>query len=208
MLKRLDRNMRVLLGCLATVAGMLALTYASVPLYRLFCQVTGYGGTTQVAEGPSSRVLDRVITVRFDANVGAGLDWSFQPLQREIKVRIGETGLAQYRTTNLSGRDVVGRALYNVTPDKVGQLFDKIECFCFQEQTLKAGETVDMPVAFYIDPKIADDPDLDDVSEVTLSYTFFPAETAIPDASEARARLRSMRSLRPGTEARFASGAN
>jgi cytochrome c oxidase assembly protein subunit 11 len=182
MLKRLDKNMRVLVGCLATVAGMLALTYASVPLYRLFCQVTGYGGTTQVAEGPSDRVLDRVITVRFDANVGAGLDWSFQPLQREIKIRIGENGLAQYRATNHSNRAIVGRAQYNVTPDKVGQLFDKIECFCFQEQVLKAGETVDMPVAFYIDPEIADDPSLDDVSEVTLSYTFFPAETASAEA--------------------------
>jgi cytochrome c oxidase assembly protein subunit 11 len=183
MLKRLDPNMRVLLSCLMTVAAMVGLTYASVPLYTLFCQVTGFGGTTQVADGPASRVLDRVITVRFDSNVAPGLDWSFIPLQREMTVRVGETSLAQFRATNLSSRDVVGTAVHNVTPDKMGLLVEKTECFCFQEQVLKAGETVDMPVAFYIDPSIADDRNLDDVSEITLSYTFFPSATASAEAA-------------------------
>jgi cytochrome c oxidase assembly protein subunit 11 len=183
MLKRLDRNMRILLSCVATVVAMVGLTFASAPLYSLFCKVTGFGGTTQVADGPADRVLDRIITVRFDANVASGLDWSFAPLQREIKVRVGETSLAQYRATNLSSRDVVGHAVYNVTPDKMGFLFEKTECFCFQEQVLKAGQTVDMPVAFYIDPKIADDHNLDDVSEITLSYTFFPKVGASVEAA-------------------------
>ena len=126
----------------------------------------------------ANRVLDRVITVRFDANVAGGIDWSFQPLQREIKVRVGETALAQYRTTNHASHDVLGRAIYNVTPEKMGLMFEKTECFCFHEQLLKAGQTVDMPVAFYISPDMANDHNLDDVTEITLSYTFFPAATA------------------------------
>lgn len=179
--------MRVLLSCLATVGAMLSLTYASVPLYALFCQVTGYGGTTQVADGPSTRTLDRIITVRFDANVNPGLDWEFAPVQREVKSRVGETTLAFYRATNLSSRDVVGRAVFNVTPDKAGVFFDKIACFCFDEQTLKAGQTVEMPLSFFIDPEIADDHNLDDVTEITLSYTFFPAATASLETSIADA---------------------
>lgn len=158
------------------VAGMVGLAFASVPLYRLFCQVTGYGGTTQrAAEAAAPVVGERVVTVRFDATTDHHLPWRFQPAQRSVTLRVGEQGLAFYRAENRSDRPVTGRATFNVTPFKAGSYFVKIDCFCFTEQTLAPGEAVDMPVTFYVDPAIAEDPNLDDVKTITLSYTFFRA---------------------------------
>ena len=163
-------------GVLAcVVVGMVGLAYASVPLYELFCRVTGFGGTTQVATGESDRVLDRRMTVRFDANVNPELSWKFVPTQRSMTLQVGETGLAFYRATNTGTETVVCTATFNVTPDKAGLYFDKIDCFCFTEQVLRPGETVDMPVSFYLDPDLADDRKMDGLTTVTLSYTFFRA---------------------------------
>ncbi len=163
--------------CLAAVIlAMAGLTAASVPLYRLFCQVTGYGGTTQIADRGASDVLDRTIRIRFDASIGDGLPWSFQPVQREIEVRIGEDRLAFYKAVNTSDQPVVGSATFNVTPHKAGPYFSKIDCFCFSEQTLQPGEQVDMPVSFFVDPSILDDENTKDLKTITLSYTFFMLE--------------------------------
>lgn len=158
------------------VAGMLAMTYAAVPLYRLFCQVTGYGGTTQVASEAPREVLDRDITVRFNADTAPGLPWKFEPMQRDMTVKVGETGLAFYRAQNLTDRPIVGMATFNVTPDKAGQYFNKIHCFCFDQQRLEPGQSVDMPVTFFVDPSMAKDRGMNDVYYITLSYTFFPVE--------------------------------
>lgn len=172
------------------IAGMLGLTAASVPLYRLFCQVTGYGGTTQKAEESRTpvEVLDRTITVRFNADVDPDLPWSFAPVQREMEVKIGETNLAFFRAENRADGPVVGSATFNVTPFKAGPYFSKIACFCFEEQTLKPGEAVDMPVSFYVDPAIVDDPDTADVPTITLSYVFFLREDATDALAAAEAR--------------------
>lgn len=158
------------------VAGMLGLSYASVPLYRLFCQVTGYGGTTQVAAEAPREVLDRTVTVRFNADVATGLPWKFEPVQRDMTVKVGEPGLAYYRAQNLTDRPIVGMATFNVTPDKAGQYFNKIHCFCFDQQRLEPGQSVDMPVTFFVDPSMAKDRGMNDVYYITLSYTFFPVE--------------------------------
>lgn len=170
----------VLLG---VIGGMIGLTAAAVPIYNWFCRVTGYGGTTQVAEGSSVEVLDRTIEVRFNADVDPDLPWAFAPEQRSVEVRIGENGLAFFRAENRAERPIVGRAVFNVTPFKAGPYFSKIACFCFDEQTLGPGEAVDMPVSFYVDPAIMDDPDAREVEAITLSYTFFMRE----DATEALA---------------------
>jgi cytochrome c oxidase assembly protein subunit 11 len=174
------RNRRTLLSLVMIAVGMGCMAYASVPLYRLFCQVTGFGGTTQRAERAPGTVADRVITVRFDANV-ADLPWRFEPVQREVAAKVGEPQLIHYRAHNAGGRPLTGQATFNVTPDKAGQYFDKIQCFCFTEQTLKGGEAVDMPVQFFIDPAILGDRNLDDVSTITLSYTFFRAKNQAAD---------------------------
>jgi cytochrome c oxidase assembly protein subunit 11 len=158
------------------IAGMLGLTAAAVPLYRLFCQVTGYGGTTQVAEQAPEAIADRTITVRFNADVDPALPWAFAPEQGQMEVRPGEQSLAFYRARNRSERPIVGQAVYNVTPYKAGRYFSKIACFCFEEQVLQPGEEVDMPVSFYVDPAILSDPDTQDVRTITLSYTFFILE--------------------------------
>jgi cytochrome c oxidase assembly protein subunit 11 len=158
------------------IVGMLALTAAAVPLYRLFCQVTGYGGTTQRAEAAPGGQLDRTIRVRFNADVAPDLPWSFAPEQHQIEVRIGEQNLAFYRARNRSEHPIVGQATYNVTPFKAGPYFSKIACFCFEEQILQPGEEVDMPVSFYVDPAILSDPNTRDVHTITLSYTFFLVE--------------------------------
>ena len=155
------------------IFGMLGLTAAAVPLYRLFCQATGYGGTTQRAEATPAQQSERTITVRFNADVAGGLPWTFAPVERAVEVRLGEQHLAFFRAHNGAGRTIVGTATFNVTPFKAGPYFDKIACFCFTEQTLPAGETVDMPVSFYVDPAILDDADTQDVRTITLSYTFF-----------------------------------
>lgn len=171
-----QRNTRVAVTCALFAVGMVGLAYASVPLYRLFCQMTGFAGTTQRAERPSTEVLDRVITVRFDANVGPGLSWDFQPVVTTMDVRIGENALAFYRATNRSNQPLVGSATFNVTPDQVGAFFNKIECFCFTEQRLEPGESLEMPVSFFVDPAIMKDLDGAKVRNITLSYTFFPVD--------------------------------
>lgn len=158
------------------VAGMVGLSYASVPLYRIFCQVTGFGGTTQIAAQAPGEVLERTVTVRFNADVAPGLAWTFEPVQRDMTVRIGENALAFYRARNLTDRPLVGMATFNVTPDKTGQYFNKIACFCFDQQRLEPGQTVDMPVSFFVDPSLARDRGMNDVSHITLSYTFFPVD--------------------------------
>lgn len=158
------------------IAGMLGLTAAAVPLYRLFCQVTGYGGTTQRAEALPDQASEQTITVRFNADVDPDLPWSFAPEQRQVEVRIGEQSLAYFRAENRSDRPIVGQATYNVTPFKAGPYFDKIACFCFDEQVLQPGQEVDMPVSFYVDPAILSDPNTQDVHTITLSYTFFLIE--------------------------------
>ncbi len=156
--------------------GMVGMSYAAVPLYQLFCQVTGYGGTTKRAESAPSKVLDRTITVYFDANTSKSLPWKFKPAQYSMELKIGDTGLAYYKATNLSDKTVKGSALFNVTPVAAGSYFNKIECFCFTEQELKPGESVDMPVTFFIDPDFVKDPDTKKIQEITLSYTFFPID--------------------------------
>jgi len=176
------RNRRTALACAALVAGMVGMSYAAVPLYRLFCQVTGFGGTTQRAEAASGVVLDRVMSIRFDSNIGHGLRWDFRPEQRQIEVKVGEPALAFYRATNLSDRPLTGSATFNVTPPLAGAYFMKIECFCFTEQTLEAGQAVDMPVQFFVDPSIAEDKDLEKLGTITLSYTFYPAERPVAQA--------------------------
>jgi cytochrome c oxidase assembly protein subunit 11 len=169
------------------IAGMLGLTAASVPLYRLFCQVTGYGGTTQRAEQAPDQISDRTIKVRFNAEVAQGIPWSFEPEQREIEIRIGEQQLAFYRARNNGERPIVGTATFNVTPNKAGSYFSKIDCFCFTEQVLQPGESADLPVSFFVDPAILDDPETRDVRSITLSYTFFMREGGADDTGEASA---------------------
>ena len=182
--QRQDRAKALTAVVLASVIlGMVGLTAAAVPLYRLFCQVTGYGGTTQRAEAVPERALDQTIEVRFNADVARGLPWSFTPVERAVEVRRGEQHLAFSRARNTGERPIVGSATFNVTPFKAGAYFTKIACFCFEEQTLQAGETVDMPVSFYVDPAILDDPDTQDVRAITLSYTFFALDDRAPPSA-------------------------
>lgn len=175
------------------VAGMTGLAFASVPLYRLFCQVTGYGGTPRVAAEGQAGAADadgRWITVELDANVNPALPWRFKPERRRMRVPLGESALAVYRAENLSDAPATGTATFNVTPHKAAPYFVKVQCFCFDEQVLEARRGVDMPVSFYVDPAIADDPDTRDVSTITLSYTFFRAadDTARRDLPPAATR--------------------
>ncbi len=157
----------------AIAVGMVLLAYASAPLYRLFCEMTGYGGTPRQSAIVPAHAIDRMMTIEFNADTDPNLPWEFKPRQRSMNVRIGKQTLAFYTARNVSGRSVTGRAAYNVLPLKAGKYFVKVDCFCFTEQTLKAKEKVDMPVSFYIDPAIADDPNMRDVKTITLSYTFF-----------------------------------
>jgi cytochrome c oxidase assembly protein subunit 11 len=185
------RHRRVASLCVGAAVAMAGLAYASVPLYRLFCQVTGYGGTTQKASRPSDAVLDRTVTVRFDANIDSGLAWTFEPVDRWVDVKIGETTLAFYRAKNTSGRPTSGMATFNVAPEAAGAFFNKIECFCFQEQRLAPGESAEMPVSFFVDPAIVNDKNAGRVSQITLSYTFFPVDEPKPGkAATAEAGLR------------------
>ena len=161
-------------GCVAV--GMVGVAYAAVPLYRVFCQVTGFGGTTQRAEASPHTVLDRKITVAFDANVNSSLNWTFVPSQHSQTIRIGEQTLAFYKAVNNGGRPVTGTATFNVTPLAAGAYFSKIDCFCFTEQTLQPGEQVDMPVSYFVDPDIVNDPDMKLVNTITLSYTFYAVD--------------------------------
>lgn len=182
--RRLGRNGRVVLVCVGVLAGMIGLSYASVPLYNIFCRVTGYGGTTQEVEQYSDVVLDREMTVRFDGSTSRNMPWEFKPEQRSITLRVGESGLAFYTAHNPTSRPIVGRATYNVTPQKSGLYFAKVECFCFTEQVLLPGESVRMPVTFFLDPALADDPHMREVSTVTLSYTFFVASDVSEDSQQ------------------------
>jgi len=170
------KKYRTLGFLLVLIMGMGVLSYASVPLYKLFCQVTGYGGTTQQVTSPSSQILERKIKIRFDANTKPTLDWNFQPVQTSMDISVGQNALAFYQAENTGKDPVVGTATFNVTPEKAGVYFNKIDCFCFVEQLLAPQEAVEMPVSFFIDPDIVNDPNLDDVTTITLSYTFFPSE--------------------------------
>mgnify|MGYP001216850253 FL=1 len=178
-----QRNRRLVTGLGVVVVGMVGMSFAAVPLYDLFCRVTGFGGTTQIASERSNTVSDRPIKVRFDA-MTTNIDWAFQPIQRQIELKVGENALAFYRATNRTSASLTGTATFNVTPLKVGSYFSKVECFCFTEQTLGPGETIEMPVAFYVDPAIDEDPNLKDVKTITLSYTFYPTEPTNPQSEE------------------------
>ncbi len=187
---RLGARKSATVAALAMIlAAMGGLSYAAVPLYRLFCQVTGFGGTTQVAAAAPAApaaIAERVVTVRFNADVARGMPWRFRPLEREMRVRVGETAMALFAAENLADRTVVGTSTFNVTPYKMGRYFSKVECFCFTEQALAPGERVDMPVTFFVDPDMLSDPNVAEVNTITLSYTFF--EVRRDDAPDAVAR--------------------
>jgi cytochrome c oxidase assembly protein subunit 11 len=172
-----NKNGKTLLILLAIIGAMVALVAVSPILYRAFCEATGFNGTTLRAERAPGAVPGEV-EVRFDANTQPGLPWRFEPVQNTVRIQPGARTQVFYRAQNLSARAWTGQAVYNVLPDTVGKYFKKIQCFCFNEQTLKAGEKVDMPVIFFVDPKIKDDPDTKNVHEITLSYTFYPVESA------------------------------
>ena len=166
-------NRRTAIAAASGAVLMICAAYAAVPLYDLFCRVTGFGGTPQVAEAAPGATGNRTITVRFDASLNRAMPWKFEAPEQAVTLPVGESGLAFYRAENLAAHDVVGTATYNVAPDKAGYYFSKIDCFCFTEQVLRPGEAVDMPVSFFIDPEILEDPEMDDVKTITLSYTFF-----------------------------------
>lgn len=172
------RHRSTLLPLVSIVVGMLMLSYAAVPFYNLFCKITGFGGTTGRASAAPSSVSERVLRVRFNADTDPALPWSFAPIEKEISIRIGENRLVAFRATNNAKTATRGTATYNVTPHLAGQYFDKIQCFCFEEQRLNPGETVTMPVSFFIDPAILDDPNLSGLTNITLSYTFFSYDSA------------------------------
>ncbi|WP_340109871.1 cytochrome c oxidase assembly protein [Pikeienuella sp. HZG-20] len=177
-MRRLGRNGAVVLGLAGLSVFMLGMSFAAVPLYDLFCRVTGYSGTTAEATEGSDTILDRDVIVRFDASLDRDMPWRFKPVQNTMTLRIGETGLAFFEATNPTDRVVAGTASYNVAPFSVGGYFTKIDCFCFTEQVLQPGETVQMPVTFYVDPEIVDDSEASLVHTITLSYTFH--ETELP----------------------------
>ncbi|WP_265515803.1 cytochrome c oxidase assembly protein [Nitratireductor luteus] len=175
------RNAGVALACFGVFAGMVGLSYAAVPLYQLFCQVTGYGGTTQRAEQYSDTILDETITVRFDANTN-NLPWDFKPKQRQVTLKIGETMQIAYLAKNLARTATSGTATFNVSPPLAGAYFNKVECFCFTEQKLEPGQSYEMPVLFFIDPEIVNVPELKNLTEITLSYTFYPLNQSTAEA--------------------------
>jgi cytochrome c oxidase assembly protein subunit 11 len=174
------KNKRVATMAAGLVVAMVGLAYASVPLYRLFCQVTGFGGTTQVAEASQASATTTDISIRFDANVSSALGWNFGPKQNTMTVKIGEPSMAYYTASNMTGDTLTGTAMFNVTPPEAGIFFNKIECFCFTEQTLKPGETVDMPVQFFVDAALLEDADTKNIREITLSYSFYPTKSKAP----------------------------
>lgn len=182
------RNRSLGVICGVVFAGMVGAAYASVPLYKAFCQVTGYDGTVRKAAAAPTAVLGKTLVIRFDANV-RDLPWDFQALQTAQTVNIGETKVALFRVTNHSDKPVTGRAVFNVVPEQAGAYFEKLSCFCFTDQTIAAGATVEMPVLYFVDPKYAEDSDTRGKGEVTLSYTFYPAVDAKPAAKSAKASL-------------------
>ena len=173
------RFLATVAGLVSIVVGMGGLAYASVPLYDLFCKVTGYGGTPQIAEMLPSVVGSREMTIRFNADVNRDLPWEFRPVNGKVMVRVGEPTLVYYRVKNLSDKTIIGTATYNVTPLRAGRYFSKIDCFCFAEQELKPGETVDLPVSFFVETSIESDPSMEGINTVTLSYTFFELEKSV-----------------------------
>lgn len=170
------KNRTLAAACVVFVGCMVGAAYAAVPLYQLFCRVTGYGGTTQRAESAPIKPIDRRIEVRFDANVGNGLPWSFKPAQRQVELKLGEVSEAGYVVVSTSDLPSAGTATFNVTPFEAGAYFNKLDCFCFTEQVLAPGEKRDMPVVFFVDPEMDNDPNLKSIRTITLSYTFFPAD--------------------------------
>ena len=178
-MSRMEAKSRTALMLVGVGLTMGALSFAAVPFYDWFCRVTGYAGTPGQAVAGAAEVLDRPITIRFDANTDAGMAWEFAPVEREMTLKIGETGLAFYEAYNPTDRVIAGTASFNVAPDQAGGYFTKIECFCFTEQVLRPGERVQMPVTFYVDPAMVDDPEAKSIRHITLSYTFF--ETPLPE---------------------------
>ncbi|MEJ6477873.1 MAG: cytochrome c oxidase assembly protein subunit 11 [Paracoccaceae bacterium] len=186
---RLQGPRRTVVQTVSVVLLMGGLAWASVPFYDWFCRVTGFGGATNIAEAGSDVILDQTITIRFDASLERDMPWTFQPVEREMTLRIGETGLAFYEATNPTDRPVAGQAAYNVTPYEAGGFFDKIDCFCFTEQVLQPGETALMPVTFFVDPAIVTDREGQYVHTITLSYTFYEIDLPEDDAQAALAPL-------------------
>ena len=176
--KSLRRDMLIAASCGVLVAAMVGASFAAIPLYNMFCRATGFAGTTQVSRIAPKHELARELTIRFDSNVMPGLPWKFMPEQNAIKLHIGEVATVHYKVINEAARTITAQASYNVTPTTVGAYFDKINCFCFTQQTMKPGETREMTVVFYVDPKIVDDRDQDPLNTITLSYTFY----RLPDA--------------------------
>lgn len=177
----MDRNTRILVGCLALVATMVGLSFAAVPLYRVFCQLTGFDGTPLRAAAAPGASTGRKITVRFDANISSSLPWEFVAA-KAVTVETGEQGVVQYRARNLANTKTAGMATFNVTPEKAAPYFNKVACFCFERQELKPNQAVDMGVSFFVDPKISEDPTLNDIDTITLSYTFYAAKDQLASA--------------------------
>lgn len=185
MAQRRKSGAGVALACVAVVGLMIGASFAAVPLYRLFCQTTGFGGTPLVGQEANAHVVDRAIDVRFDANVAPGVTWKFEPEQPQVSVKLGETKTVFYKITNVGDAPATGVATFNVQPDLAGQFFVKIQCFCFEEQTLKPGETIHAPVVFYVDPDLLKQPETKDLSSITLSYTVFRSKNGSPVAATA-----------------------
>jgi cytochrome c oxidase assembly protein subunit 11 len=181
------RMRRTWMACAGVAFGMIGLAYAAVPLYDLFCRMTGFGGTPMVRSAPSSQVLDHAIAVRFDANVAPGLDWRFAPEAAQVELKLGETRTVFYRVRNAGPAPATGIASFNVQPALAGAYFVKVQCFCFTDQTLQPGESAEFPVVFYVDPGLAQDPNVKDLGTITLSYTFFAAKGAAPVATSSAA---------------------
>lgn len=178
-------NLRTALFCATFAGGMLGMAFAAVPLYRLFCQVTGFGGTTQRVEQVADTVLDRTIKVRFDAQAAGSLGWQFKPKVREVELKLGEATTMEYLAKNIGSMPTTGEATFNVTPNSAGAYFNKLECFCFTETELASGESMDMPVYFFVDPDLAQNSDLDNLTTITLSYTFFPVDKPVDQVAKA-----------------------
>lgn len=179
--KETPSNKKTATVLLSVAVFMVGLSFAAIPLYEAFCRITGFGGTPLRADSMQSTVLDETVTVRFDANTDPKLEWTFKPVQKEITLPIGESGLAFYTAHNPTDRPIAGTATFNVTPLKVGPYFMKVDCFCFTEQVLQPGQTVEMPVSFYIDPEIKSDDSTQEVEGITLSYTFYQTEITDPE---------------------------
>jgi cytochrome c oxidase assembly protein subunit 11 len=175
------KNRRVAFAAATVFCSMVGLSYASVPLYRMFCQATGYGGTPKRAEQVSEKKTDQNITIRFDSNTAGGLSWKFAPRQSTMTIKIGDAAMAYFDARNFGDKPATGSAMFNVTPPQAGAYFNKVQCFCFNTHTLKPGEAAEFPVQYFVDPAILDDPDTVSIKEITLSYTFYPAT---PDAAD------------------------